>query len=376
MQQNPPPFKRFARERFDGTSLQGQRPAIVSTKSYSSSSRNPIQHSQHQIQAPSRPSSENRHNVEPTTASLPFVGPQYTYDGSRTLNQQQDSYKVSPVTDDAPYPWRLQASAIEPRPRKPTVNQRRQHAALWTEHDNHSLQPSASPAQLLLHPQLRPHSDVNDYGPRSISQPNTPSFYPYTQHQDLEGSPPSGVNRSESVQPEASSRRRRSATVTGEASFTDEEFHLFVQATAGLGPDQSHRNSNLLYDASDDENYDARTEHMLQTASTTLHSGQDIPAMDWTAEQPAAMPYGRPGSQQQDFAVSRPPMQRLETSSSALDLWLQPPSAAPEDEYTVSPIEDELPDYATSQAQAQAEQRTEAARRAKELRRRWEESRR
>ena len=38
------------------------------------------------------------------------------------------------------------------------------------------------------------------------------------------------------------------------------------------------------------------------------------------------------------------------------------------------PIEDELPDYAASQAQAQAAQRVEATRRAQELQRRWQAS--
>jgi hypothetical protein len=45
-----------------------------------------------------------------------------------------------------------------------------------------------------------------------------------------------------------------------------------------------------------------------------------------------------------------------------------------EDVPDVSPIEDELPDYAASQAQAQAAQRIEATRRAQELQRRWQES--
>ncbi|KAK0336922.1 hypothetical protein LTR02_007830 [Friedmanniomyces endolithicus] len=78
--------------------------------------------------------------------------------------------------------------------------------------------------------------------------------------------------------------------------------------------------------------------------------------------------------------------QRLQTSASGLDLWLQPPSrpmsagavshSDDEDDDTNDemPPDDELPDYAQSQAQAQAHQRAGAARRAQELQRRWHES--
>ncbi|KAK3706115.1 hypothetical protein LTR37_012942 [Vermiconidia calcicola] len=80
----------------------------------------------------------------------------------------------------------------------------------------------------------------------------------------------------------------------------------------------------------------------------------------------AQMPEGRHGVQRE----------RLHTSHSGLDLWLEPPrlgdeisDVSPEDEH-----DDELPDYAESQAQAQAHQRVEAARRAQELQNRWQQS--
>ena len=63
-----------------------------------------------------------------------------------------------------------------------------------------------------------------------------------------------------------------------------------------------------------------------------------------------------------------------------LDDWLSRSARAASSTGDVSPLEesfgfdDELPDYAESQAQAQAGQRAEAARRAQELQRRWIES--
>ncbi|CZT17013.1 uncharacterized protein RCC_02845 [Ramularia collo-cygni] len=383
MQQNPPPFKRFARERFDGASLQNERPASVTNNTHGGPSRISLDEPQHSRQQTGPPSTlqVDQYHTEHYWAPSPLTGiwPQHTpLQDSRPNEPLRDSYIVSPLGPDVPYPWRLRAPPVERTLSTPTVSQRRQHGAYRSGNDPRSSEASASPMQLPPQPQLRPYSIANDLVPHSVSQPNTPSCYPYTQQQDLDEPPPSITTGESSTQLGSGRRRPRSATGMGDANFTNDEFHLFVQATAGLGPDlgteQSFRTPNLPYNMPDrEESYHGAGYTPRNDLSMMILEPDTVTAT--RAYQAATTPHGRT-TEQQEFAPSRPPMQRLETSSSALDLWLQPPSAAPlDDDYTVSPIEDELPDYATSQAQAQAEQRIEAARRAKELRRRWEESR-
>lgn len=373
MHQHPPPFKRFARERFDGTSLYGQRSAQPG-KSHQSPPQIPLDrssHSQREIQPQSTPMVEHVSMNQSTLPHFNDTDPRYAFNPREEL---QAPHSVSPVAADVPYAWRLRAPT-EGRPLSmSTVSQRRQRVAL--RNDEGQRNASASSVHLLPHPQLRPCSVAGDYAPRSVSQPNTPSFYPHTQQQNLDEPPVSIRSPNSSSQPASSRRRVRSATGNGEANFTDEEFHLFVQATAGLGPEQSFRNSIPLHDVSDDDEIHHRTGYPTRTESARLPREQNSSTMSWAFQETTQVPQAAQGpEQQQEVVMNRPPMRRLETSPSALDLWLQPPSAVQDDDYVVSPIEDELPDYATSQAQAQAEQRTEAARRAKELRRRWEESR-
>jgi hypothetical protein len=232
----------------------------------------------------------------------------------------------------------------------------------------------------MLYPQLSPYDDgiddgfgnaTFDYYPRSVSQPVTP------------GLPQSGSQESTAptltfptYTPEFTPARGDNS----DAAFNDEhEFRLFVEATAGLGPDLSldHGESS----SEPPENHAQDTRIGPQPAVSPI---EDTPST-FRALQHRSTPPQLPSHHQ------RPQLQRF---GSDFDSWLQAPPSQPrltqhlsmphisnlgplthwEDVPDVSPIEDELPDYASSQAQAQAAQRIEATRRAQELQRRWQES--
>jgi hypothetical protein len=225
-----------------------------------------------------------------------------------------------------------------------------------------------------------------------------------------------------------------SATGVGEAAFADEkEFRLFVEATVGLGPEQAFRNSphspsspSRRWRSTSDELNSRQhrrytTEQTLSPSEGTLSPStaralqglshipdlypsaerrgtmtafQEVPIMPESLERPPARRGTLSAYQEvpQMFEPSRQPLTHsqsarrpLQTSSSGLDLWLSSQGGAPpttadlspidmEEEDELPPGDDELPDYASSQAQVQAAQRVEATRRAQELQRRWQAS--
>ena len=232
----------------------------------------------------------------------------------------------------------------------------------------------------MLYPQLSPYDDrmstystysapevLEHYRERPVNR--TESLAYPTHHNSYLEPPSPGIPRSPTYPP--ASRRRGHSTAGDDHGFTDEEeFHLFVQATAGLGPDTGFRHAHPM---SPTERWRAENDipllHRPATTGdivsplgetpTTMHAFQQIPQMP------------------ERYQHSLPRRERHEASTPGLDLWLNnPPTAAIEIE-EISPIDefdDELPDYAESQAQAQAHQRAEAARRAQELQRRWQMS--
>ncbi|USW48462.1 hypothetical protein Slin15195_G017810 [Septoria linicola] len=231
-----------------------------------------------------------------------------------------------------------------------------------------------------LYPQLSPYEADVTYSDstethghaRSVSQPNTPSFMARRGHIELEddlsltGLPtPSGYLPT-------GRRRPHSTANTTEAPFTDdEEFSLFVQATAGLGPEQPLRGSPTI--SAYEEDRRRRMMHECEDPNPLVSPIQQTPTTLRALQHMAQMP-------QPTFTLPRRPVpQRLVTdpvhaSDGGLDLWVEPPSANIS-EADVSPIEqDELPGYAESQAQAQAVQASEARRRAQELARRWQQA--
>lgn len=235
----------------------------------------------------------------------------------------------------------------------------------------------------MLYPQMSPYDGIDDgfgnatfdYYPRSVSQPVTPGL-PQPSSQDSTAPALTFPTYTPEVAP---------ARGDNDAAFNDEhEFRLFVEATAGLGPIPSLDRREPSSEPPENHAQDARA-----GARSTIPSVEDTPGTLRALQHLAQMPQSTPpplASQHQ-----RPHLQRF---GSDFDSWLQAPPSQPrltqhlsmphisnlgplehwEDVPDVSPIEDELPDYAASQAQAQAAQRIEATRRAQELQRRWQES--
>ncbi|EME49944.1 hypothetical protein DOTSEDRAFT_68684 [Dothistroma septosporum NZE10] len=301
-----------------------------------------------------------------------------------------------PATIQEPHRWRLRPFVDGENQSSAQSRGRRRPDAVKsiTARDYHQQQrPDADPA--VLYPQMSPYNDAassysapDDLGlaPRAVSQPNNTSSYWQTPHHASDGDDGSALTMIPRIPtyPPAGRRRTRAVANSAEATFTDEEeFHLFVQATAGLGPEQAFRDLNSPEESPRRSRTRASRTFStpqappsnelvspVQETPTTIHALQQLAQMprDPRLHAPARLGAG------QSFAA-----QRLDTALGGIDLWLQPPSAVSEqDDGVVSPIDDddddddELPNYAASQAQAHAAQRAEATRRAQELQMRWQ----
>ncbi|KAK3620769.1 hypothetical protein LTR56_023181 [Elasticomyces elasticus] len=185
-------------------------------------------------------------------------------------------------------------------------------------------------------------------GPRAVSQPNSSSYF----HQHFQESEPTFMQIPRSpTYPAVGRRQRHSASGMTDAAFQDkEDSRLFAAATAGLEPEGAFRQA-----ASPIRSQQATSPE--EQTPTTVRAFQHL----------ACMP----------TAFTSQFRSGLQASAGELDPWLQSPSRSmfvdvdSDDELL---LDDELPDYAQSQAQAQQHQRVEAARRAQELQRRWRAS--
>ncbi|KAI7368094.1 hypothetical protein KC354_g2928 [Hortaea werneckii] len=168
------------------------------------------------------------------------------------------------------------------------------------------------------------------------------------------------------------------SSIQDDAFRNESDFRLFVEATAGLEPEQPPK---------------PKPAPLHYPSSTSPHqygSSRPYDIVSPVAETPTTL-RALQGIAQMPKSVS-PPLQQREASSIdpiAFDLSLhsavppssgfRPPPGSPStfadarDSPLSSDEDEELPDYAASQAQAQAAQRVEAARRAQELQRRWQE---
>ncbi|KAI7142396.1 hypothetical protein KC343_g18091 [Hortaea werneckii] len=168
--------------------------------------------------------------------------------------------------------------------------------------------------------------------------------------------------------------------VQDDAFRNESDFRLFVEATAGLEPEQPPKpKPNPLHYHTDTSPYHYGPSQPHDLVSPVAETPTTLRALQGMAQMPKS---------------ASPPRRRPHETSPldpiAVDLSLHsgvPPSrefGPPSDSSLTfggvgnSPLssdedEDELPDYAASQAQAQAAQRVEAARRAQELQRRWQE---
>ncbi|KAI7262416.1 hypothetical protein KC345_g9435 [Hortaea werneckii] len=193
--------------------------------------------------------------------------------------------------------------------------------------------------------------------------------------------PSLGIPRSPTCPPTGRRRMHSDSDVQDDAFRNESDFRLFVEATAGLEPEQPAKpKPDSLHYPSDTSPHHYGSSQPYDLVSpvaetpTTLHALQGIAQMPKSASPPRR----------------RRPLETSPLDPIAFDLSLHsgvPPSSrlgAPSDPASTfdgvgeSPLssdddEDELPDYAASQAQAQAAQRVEAARRAQELQRRWQE---
>lgn len=324
-----------------------------------------------------------------------------------------------PQRSDTQYIWPLQPQQSE-RPSgrsKTTAGSKRR----WIQRglrdivgrNNDGLQQEQSVDVAMLYPQMSPYDgrhssysapDEMEFVPRNVSGPSSPNYL-RTEHLDAE---PLNLQIPRSpTYPPAGRRRMHSASGVQDAAFADEEeYRLFVEATVGLGfgQDQASRPSILPQQPLNPQ-HQQRFRHSESTVPRATSSHDDVspladtPTTMRALTELAQMPQGSNISNRQ----------RLQTSASGLDLWIQPPSAtspnavatasalpyrsmpsqAPAsapvyymddpinhliNDQTDDLIDDELPDYAESQAQAQAATRAEATRRAQELQRRWRET--
>lgn len=321
---------------------------------------------------------------------------------------QWSDLPVAYLPPDWPTEQRSEASSMVPEPLQPQRPQTVEPASRSRLHvprqrrrpqplSNESLARPYDPA--LLYPQLSPYDppgsaasapDQLQHFPRSVSQPNTP-FYHHTTFEDtdLNIRP---VPRTPTYPPTVSRTHSSRPSGPHDAAFDDEqEFRLFVEATAGLGPDPTLDHSSSSSASSIEQLVASQrsTASRQPTGRTMSSPTSETPTTMQAFAHVAQMPESR--------SISEAHRQRLQASAAGLDLRIPPsPIAAgriqqrPQAQSSastssapptwievpeVSPIEEELPDYAASQAQAQAAQRVEALRRAAELQRRWKESR-
>ena len=241
----------------------------------------------------------------------------------------------------------------------------------------------------LLYPQMSPYSqhedDIGhttfDYYPRSVSQPVTPWLGDATTATLDTNATALPTHRSA-----AESDFSNIGFSTSDAAFNDEhEFRLFVEATAGLGPAASIDDHMFGANLSGSQPVDIRASRRAGTQSMVspiAETPNTVQALQHLAQMPQSTPDSHPvrpnlerfGSNFDDWLQSPPQYPRLAQQHSMPQMSANAPLYGWQDIADALPIEDELPDYAASQAQAQAAQRVEATRRAQELQRRWQQS--
>ena len=363
------PSSRQLRTRQSSTSL--QQP-LTSAGSRTQAHSTPLPQAQwSEIPLPFRP----RHWVSPEEQrqQLPS-NPSYDW----RLRPAIPGHALSGTQAQVPAPLRprRRPTRLADSPRRPTHGHREGQAINFS----------------LLYPQMSPYDecfsaysapDELPHIPRSVSQPSSAS---YSQQRFEESEPiPMQFPRSPTYPP-AGRRRMHSDSGVQDGAFRDEEeFRLFVAATAGLGPETACRHNSRSYQSSSSSSQRQGSRNSPQAGNHTSFANEMVSPLEETPttlfayHQLAQMPLAVDLTQ-------RPRRERLQTSPSGLDLWLQPPNTAsqpvfaidasplePSEDYLL-PSDDELPDYASSQAQAHAASRVEATRRARSLQRRWRAS--
>ncbi|KAI7546869.1 hypothetical protein KC331_g5346 [Hortaea werneckii] len=198
--------------------------------------------------------------------------------------------------------------------------------------------------------------------------------------------PSLGIPRSPTCPPTGRRRLHSDSGVQDDAFRNESDFRLFVEATAGLEPEQpakskpasSHYPSDTFPLTQDRSSQPHDIVSPIAETPTTLRALQGIAQMPKSVSPPRRHrqretsprdPIAFDLSLHSAVPVSsglRPPPSESSSSTFGGGVGDSPFSSDEDDD-------EELPGYAASQAQAQAAQRVEAARRAQELQRRWEE---
>lgn len=173
-----------------------------------------------------------------------------------------------------------------------------------------------------------------------------------------------------------------------DAVFSDaEDFSLFAQATAGLGPDSLFLEPEPIKSDHGDDDPD-KDEDLLSANPPPQFPVFALPRRPHSPSEPFRSRTPTAVSSQVPRVPSTTNIQRLQTPpqrSASITTESTPLPHPPIDHLVAStahdpwaddgpPPDDELPDYAASQAQAHASQRAEATRRARELQMRWQQS--
>nr|POE88183.1 hypothetical protein CFP56_11412 [Quercus suber] len=239
---------------------------------------------------------------------------------------------------------------------------------------------------------------------RSVSQPASPDFKRL--EFEMNDTLLTGLSQA-SPHPSSSTHHARTGTTNDAVLADPEDFHLFAQATSGLESDpsfplsaaasfqesQQHQQRPWLVLPPHDVDHEssivpleAETPTLMQASQIALMPQQlrhqaMLPAQVRSSPQLATRSV-QPGQQQ----VFVPGLPHYEPPSLSADTapWQYPPSESTQLDLEalglgdISPTnhDDELPDYASSQAEAQAAQRMDAVRRAAELQIRWQRSNR
>ncbi|EMD00593.1 hypothetical protein BAUCODRAFT_20665 [Baudoinia panamericana UAMH 10762] len=329
-------------------SLQQQQSSTVSQQSYNS----PLPQTQwSDIPLPYRPIEYNDPGLQ-----------QHSHPGSA----ESYNWRLRPSVSGTNPPGSLAPEPLRTRPRPGGLRS-------LVERSSRVAEPP--PDTTFLYPQMSPYADrfsvygAQDEPPmRSVSQPNTPAYHQHSfeSSEDI----PMHVPRTPTYPP-TGRRRMHSASGVTDAAFQDErDFRLFVEATSGLGPIDTFRASHSSSSGSSRPR--TRNSHGSGNGNSHSTSQQQVSPI---ADTPTTMQAYQHLAQMPQATL--PSQQHLQPSEARSESWRRgSPSPA------VSPLEedypdddDELPDYAASQAQAHAAQRVEASRRAQELQRRWQESR-
>ena len=283
-----------------------------------------------------------------------------------------DPNEVSPVATRQSHPsdpmsaWRARpppSSQAGPSnaSRDPDRPKKRRAPRIFRRQDTAESQQQQPFDVTMLYPQMSPYDSnrmstysapeqLEHFPNRTISQPNSPGFAPSWSALPSRSDEPSpvGIPRSPTYPP-AGRRRMHSTTGVGDAAFEDEQdFRLFVEATAGLPPDIGFSRAGQS-PTQTSQSPIRRAATTQATRSSIVSPIAETPSTMFALQQLASIPQAnqtyRPQRAPQSSSRRSPPhetqsststtrpratrsdsnRERLAASASGLDLWLPSP---------------------------------------------------